>query len=57
MDSIAASRLVGASVIVTGMRPALARTIVDLGIELPGVITCGTLMAGLKLALSKQKKN
>ncbi|HZF51189.1 MAG TPA: PAS domain S-box protein [Polyangiaceae bacterium] len=52
MNTIAAARLVGASAIVTGMRPALAHTIVELGVDLSQVTTCGTLMAGLKLALT-----
>jgi len=52
MNTIAAARLVGASAIVTGMRPTLARTIVELGVDLSNVTTCGTLMAGLKLALN-----
>jgi PAS domain S-box-containing protein len=51
-DAIAAARLVGADVIVTGMRPALAQTIVELGIELPHLVTRGSLQAGLRVAMT-----
>ncbi|HZF55053.1 MAG TPA: PAS domain S-box protein [Polyangiaceae bacterium] len=55
MNTISAARLIGASAIVTGMRPALAQTIVEFGLDLSQVTTCGTLMAGLKLALSRKE--
>ena len=51
METIAASKLLGARVILTGVRPAIAQTIVHLGIDLAGTETQSSLMRGVKLAL------
>jgi rsbT co-antagonist protein RsbR len=51
IESIAAVRLLGAEVIVTGIRPAIAQTLVHLGVDLAGVKTRSSLTAGLRLAL------
>ncbi len=47
-------RLIGAKVILVGISPENARTIVQLGIELDGVLTCRGLQDGLREALASQ---
>lgn len=47
-------RLLGAKVILVGMSPDNARTIVDLGIELNQIVTCRALQDGLRMALGFQ---
>ncbi|MEP7358538.1 MAG: PAS domain S-box protein [Anaerolineales bacterium] len=51
VESISAVRLLGADVILTGVRPAIAQTLVHLGIDLTGVTTRASLSAGLLAAL------
>jgi len=51
IETISAVRLLGAQVILTGVRPAIAQTLVHLGIDLTGIITRNSLSAGLKVAL------
>ncbi|WP_437668834.1 substrate-binding domain-containing protein [Sorangium sp. So ce131] len=48
-----AARLLGAEVVLVGITPAAARTIVDQGIDLEGVVTRSTLELGFTYALSK----
>jgi rsbT co-antagonist protein RsbR len=50
-EAISAVRLLGAQVILTGVRPAIAQTLVHLGIDLSSVATRPSLEAGLRLAL------
>lgn len=45
-----ASKLMGCAVIITGISPSIAQTLVHLGVELTGVITTATLANGLELA-------
>jgi rsbT co-antagonist protein RsbR len=45
-----AVRLLGASVILTGIRPEVAQTLVGLGVDLTGIITCSSLESGIALA-------
>ncbi len=45
--TIAGLRLLGAQAILTGVRPAIARMMVELGINLSGVVTCSTVADGL----------
>lgn len=48
-----ALRLLGAQTILTGIRPALAQTLVDLGLELSEVETQGTLQSAVAYALRR----
>jgi PAS domain S-box-containing protein len=50
IETISAVRLLGAEVILTGVRPAIAQTLVHLGIDLSSVITRSSLTAGLSMA-------
>lgn len=45
--------LLGARVIVTGVRPEVARILVDLGTDLQGIVTRATLRSGIASALGK----
>lgn len=56
MKTVAATRLLGAEVIITGVSPAIAQTIVHLGVELSGIQTRATMAEGLKLALRMTKQ-
>jgi len=46
-----AVRLLGAKVVLTGLRPQAARTLVELGVDLGGVTTLGTLKDAIIHAL------
>ncbi|MFJ9537407.1 STAS domain-containing protein [Streptomyces sp. NPDC101225] len=54
MKTVAAARLMGAECIVSGIRPAIAQTIVHLGIDLSPVLTRGSLADALAYALTRQ---
>ncbi|WP_181797525.1 STAS domain-containing protein [Streptomyces sp. WELS2] len=54
MKTVAAARLMGAECIVSGIRPAIAQTIVHLGIDLGTIITRSSLADALAYALGKQ---
>lgn len=49
-----AARLLGALVVLVGVRPEIAQTIVSLGVDLGALATRATLREGLSLALSRQ---
>ena len=53
VEAVSAVRLLGADVILTGVRPAIAQTLVHLGIDLSGVTTRSSLSAGLRVGLDK----
>jgi PAS domain S-box-containing protein len=55
IETTAAVRLLGAEVILTGVRPAIAQTLVHLGIDLSNVTTRASLGAGLRMALEMLK--
>lgn len=50
LETISASRLLGTKVIMTGISPAIAQTLVHLGIDLSAIATHTTLANGLKAA-------
>lgn len=49
-----AARLLGADVVLTGIRPVVAQALVELGTELRGLVTCGTLQSGIAYALKRK---
>jgi PAS domain S-box-containing protein len=51
IEAIAAVRLLGSEVVLTGVRPSIAQTLVHLGIDLTNVTTRSSLSAGLRMAL------
>lgn len=53
IETISAVRLLGADVVLTGVRPAIAQSLVHLGIDLAGVTTRASVEAGLKLAMER----
>ncbi|TAN39391.1 MAG: STAS domain-containing protein, partial [Candidatus Methanoperedens sp.] len=55
--TVSAAKLMGAECIITGIRPKISQTIVQLGIDLSGITTRTTLADGLKVAfdLTNQK--
>ncbi len=55
IETISAVRLLGAQVVLTGVRPAIAQTLVHLGIDLSGIITRASLSAGLQVAFDLLK--
>jgi rsbT co-antagonist protein RsbR len=46
-----AVKLVGAQVVLTGIRPDVAQTLVELGVDLSSIVTSGTLQAGIAYAM------
>ncbi|MFJ8199244.1 STAS domain-containing protein [Streptomyces sp. NPDC096152] len=53
MKTVAAARLMGAECVVSGIRPAIAQTIVHLGLDLGTVVTRATLADALAHALRR----
>lgn len=51
VETINAVRLLGAQVVLTGVRPAIAQTLVHLSINLTDIVTRSSLAAGLQVAL------
>jgi rsbT co-antagonist protein RsbR len=50
-----AVKLLGASVMLTGIQPQIAQTLVHLGVDLSGIQTRGSLQAGFAAVLRQQK--
>ena len=46
-----AARLLGARVIITGMRPDVAQTLVGIGVDLTDIVTLNTIQSGIAYAL------
>lgn len=53
--SAQAVKLLGAQIVLTGIRPEVAQTLVGLGVDLKTLVTRGTLQAGIDYALSNQR--
>jgi rsbT co-antagonist protein RsbR len=53
LKTVTAIRLMGADCIISGVRPQIAQTIVQLGVDLAGVTTKATLADALALALKR----
>lgn len=51
LQSAQACRLLGAEVILTGIRPEVAQTLVGLGVDMSGLVTQSTLQAGIQYTL------
>ncbi len=54
LKAVSASKMLGSQVIITGMKPTGAQTLVQLGIDLSHITTKGTLRAGIEEALRVQ---
>ncbi len=52
-----AVKLLGARVLLTGIRPEVADTLVNLGVDLTGIVTRGTLQDGIRHAQSGRRKS
>jgi rsbT co-antagonist protein RsbR len=52
IKTVAATRLMGAECIISGIRPEIAQTVVHLGIDLSNIITKATLASALKTAFT-----
>ncbi|MFP5040216.1 STAS domain-containing protein [Parasediminibacterium sp. JCM 36343] len=50
IKTVAATRLMGAECIISGIRPEIAQTVVHLGIDLSNIVTKATLASALKYA-------
>jgi PAS domain S-box-containing protein len=50
-----AVKLLGATVILTGIRPEVAQTLIGLGVELQGIVTRSTLQSGIAFALNQRE--
>lgn len=53
LKTVAATRLMGADCIISGIRPQIAQTIVHLGVDLTDVITKATMADAFKIALKR----
>lgn len=51
-----AARLLGAEVVLTGIRPEVARTLVGLGADLGDIVTRGKLQSGIAFALNRSQQ-
>jgi rsbT co-antagonist protein RsbR len=50
IQSVAAARLMGASVVISGMAPSIAKALVSLGVEIDELNTVADLQSGLEIA-------
>ncbi|NJL34897.1 MAG: PAS domain S-box protein [Chloroflexaceae bacterium] len=51
-----AVQLLGAQVVLTGIQPQIAQTLVHLGVNLQGIVTQSTLQAGIAYALGRRER-
>lgn len=57
IKTVAATRLMGAECIISGIRPEIAQTVVHLGIDLSNIVTKATLASALKQAFAMLRLN
>ena len=57
LQAAQAVRLLGTEVILTGIRPEIAQTLVGLGVDMRGVATRGDLQSGIEWALARTRRN
>lgn len=55
--TIHAAQLLGAEVVVTGIQSAIARTIIELGLDMSGIMTRATLREGIAYAFRQVRRN
>ncbi len=55
LQATQAAKLLGAEVVLTGIRPDVAQTIVALGVDLPGLVTHATLQTAIAQALRRRR--
>jgi PAS domain S-box-containing protein len=53
LQAARAVQLLGAQVVLTGLRPEVAQTLVSLGVDLSGLVTRGTLQSGIAYGLGR----
>jgi rsbT co-antagonist protein RsbR len=56
LKTVSAAEMLGTRVILTGISPSTAQTMVKLGIDMSGVPTRGSLKSGLALALTMTRR-
>ena len=56
MRTVAAAEMLGTRVVLTGISPSTAQTMVKLGIDMSSVPTRGSLKAGMALALTLTRR-
>jgi rsbT co-antagonist protein RsbR len=52
-----AARLLGAEVVLTGIQPAVAQAVVELGVDLGTIATMSTLGEGVRYALGRARRS
>jgi len=55
VQAVHAVRLIGAEVVLTGLRADVARTIIDLDVDLSGIVTFSALQRGILYAMDRVK--
>jgi len=53
MQTASAARLLGTTAVVVGIRPEVAQTLVQLGLDLSGIQTVATLQEALRLSIAR----
>ena len=53
ISAIRGVRLLGAEIVLTGIRPEIAITLVNMGSDIAGIVTTGTLQAGIQEVVSR----
>jgi rsbT co-antagonist protein RsbR len=56
VHAASATRLLGCAAIVVGIRPEVAQTLVQLGVELSGIQTYSTLQEALRTTIARDRR-